>query len=216
MAKGATSVNVSFPSTDGAQAGDLWYDTDNYHKIDSIGVHQIDVNINKIPAYQRGGTVIPRKEIVRKSSVRMTDDPISLYIAVNKDSRAHGTLFIDDEKSYDYRQSKYLYLQFHFDKDTLTSKHIDKDANFDSKSKLEKVLIAGIDKYKIPSYATLKTSDGEQTRLEIVEFTKSYFVINPNVSFRDEWSITLSGAKQNIFSAFLFILTFLTISKNYF
>lgn len=214
MAKGVNRVNVTFPSTDGNQAGDLWYDTDNYYKIDSVGVHSIVVDIMKIPVYQKGGTIIPKKETIQKSSVYMTNDPISLYIAVDKDNQAQGTLFIDDEKSYDYRQSKYLYLQLDFVKDTLTSKHIDKNTDFESESKLEKVVFAGIN--TAPAYATLKTSDGQSKRLEIVEFTQNYFVIDkPDVTFREEWTITFNGGKQNVFCAFLLIFSILLLVKNF-
>lgn len=216
MEKDVKDVNVSFPSTNGAREGDLWYDTDNYHKIDFVGSTTIDVDINKTPVFQRGGTIISKKEVIRKSSVRMTDDPISLYVAVDKELRAHGTLFIDDEKSYDYRDSsKYLYLQFDFVEDRLTNRKVDRDADFETMSKLGKVVIAGV--AEIPSYATLTIPGGQSKRLEITEFTQNYFVIdNPDVSFRDEWSIILNGAKQKAFCATLLIATFLLVIKNLF
>jgi len=212
MEKGAKNVTVRFPSTDGAQAGHFWYDTDDYHKITAVGVQTIDVNINKTPVYQRGGTIITKKEIVRKSTVTMTNDPVSLYVAVDKDNRAKGTLFIDDETSYDYRESKYLYLAFDFNSDTLTSSHIDQGADFETECKLDKVVFAGVE--KLPSYVTVRTSDGE-SRLEIVEFTQNYFVIdNPNVSLRREFTIILNGAKQNVSCTSLLIATFLVLVKN--
>ena len=215
MVKGATNVTVKFPST-GDRTGDFWYDTDGYNKIESLGAYTIDVNIEKTPVYQRGGTVIPKKETIKKSTAYMGSDPISLYVAVDQKHQAKGTLYIDDEKSFEYREKKYLYLQYEFTEKTLSSKRIDKDADFVTESKINKIVIAGFKPNEIPDYATLKSTNGE-SRLEIVEFNLNYFVIaNPDVSVRDEWTIVLNGAKQNVFSVTLLIATLLLLVKNFF
>lgn len=215
MEKGVTHVNVTFPST-GADSNDFWYDTDNYDKLDMAGVYTVDVDISKTPVFQKGGSVVPKKEIRRKSTTYMHDDPISLYIAVDNDNQAKGSLYIDDETSFEYREKKYLYLEYEFVKDTLSSKRIDKDADYEAKSMINKIVIAGLKTNEIPEYATLKSSEGE-TRLEIEEFNKNYFVIaNPKVSVREEWTIVLNGAKQNVFCVTLLIATFLLLVKNFF
>lgn len=52
-------------------------------------------------------------------------------------------------------------------------------------------MIVGLD--KTPSAATLRTSDGHSTQLEIIDVKKTSFVIRkPGVSMMDKWSITLN------------------------
>lgn len=202
LSKGARSVNVFFPSIDGDKLGELWYDMDDNRKIESVGVAAVDVDMKKTPVYQKGGTIIPKKEIAKRSSVHMVDDPISLFIAVNKEGKAQGTLYIDDEESYNYRRGKYLYLEFYFNGTTLTSKFIDHQANFTTKSQLTRIVIAGRD--KASAYATLETSDGKSAQIEVIDVNENYFTIqSPDVNLGTEWSITLSGAGRNVFCSSL-------------
>lgn len=195
--EGVTKVNVHFPSIDGDKKGERWYDTDDYKLFESVGVQVIDVDAKKTPVYQRGGTIIPKKEIIRKSSVWMRDDPVALIIAVDSDEKADGTLYVDDELSYNYQTGKYLYLKFELNKKILTSKFVDKNANFTTKSLFDKVLIAGFK--DLPPFANLKTSNGESKQLEITKSSDLFFTIeNLKISLMDEWTLDISGAKQNI------------------
>jgi mannosyl-oligosaccharide alpha-1,3-glucosidase len=114
MVRGAQKVDVYFPSRNGEKQGDLWYDIDDYRKIDRVGVESVPVNSYKTPVYQRGGTIVARKMRIRRSAVLMHEDPFTLVVALDANKHAKGTLYIDDEKSFAYRQGKYLYLEFEF------------------------------------------------------------------------------------------------------
>ena len=203
MVKGATEVNVYFPSTDGAFESDMWYDSDDYSTISTVGSKAIKVDANKIPVYQRGGTIVPKKETVRNSSALMHDDPYTLIVALDKQRHAHGTVFIDDEKSFDYRRGKYLYINFEFHDSKLSLQFID-NANYTTNSKLEKVVVAGLE--YIPKTATLQSKDGTMTNLEIKEADDVSFVIKASdVSLMNEWTITVSGAVHNILCGSLLV-----------
>ncbi|KAJ6649262.1 Neutral alpha-glucosidase AB, partial [Pseudolycoriella hygida] len=170
---------------------DLWYDIDDYSITASTsGTKSIPVDAKKTPVYQRGGTILPRKETVRKASTFMKNDPVTLFIAVDNNEQASGTLFVDDEESYDYRNGKYLYLNFSFANDVLSSKFVDDDATFTTSVELKRVVIAGLS--KIPSYATLKLSTGATSQLEIVNITDNSFAISGgNAKIMEEWEIAL-------------------------
>jgi alpha 1,3-glucosidase len=122
MQKGVSKVDVYFPSRNGDKVGDLWYDIDNYRKIDRVGVESVAVDGYKIPVFQRGGTIVSRKMRIRRSAILMNEDPFTLVVALDANKHAKGTLYIDDEKSYGYRQGKYLYLDFEFKDGVLSSK----------------------------------------------------------------------------------------------
>lgn len=122
MQKGANKVDVYFPSKNGDKQGDIWYDIDDYRKIERVGIETVPVTPYKVPVYQRGGTIVPKKERIRRSAILMHDDPYTLIVAVDASKQAKGTLYIDDEKSYEYRQGKYLYLEFEFKNGVLSSR----------------------------------------------------------------------------------------------
>jgi alpha 1,3-glucosidase len=107
--KGHNNVPVFFPNED------LWYDVDTFLKVDeaiSGKFVTIDANIDKVPVYQRGGSIIPRKLRLRRSSKMMEKDPYTLYIALDKDGKAEGTLYIDDEHTFDYTRGMYIKRRF--------------------------------------------------------------------------------------------------------
>ena len=48
------------------------------------------------PTLQRGGTILPRRERVRRSALLAIHDPITLHVAPNTVNGANGMLFLDD------------------------------------------------------------------------------------------------------------------------
>lgn len=191
LTSGATSVNVHFPLKS-ASASDLWYDIDDYTIAASTSqTKTIAVDKNKTPVYQRGGTVLPRKETIRKSSAYMKNDPITLFVAVDANSQASGTLYIDDEESYDYRSGKYLYLRINFANNALTNSYVDEDASFTTPVELQRVVVAGLS--KAPLYATRKLANGVTTRLDIVNVTATTFTISgAGTKMMDKWEIAVT------------------------
>lgn len=122
LQQGVSKVDVYFPSVDGKKQGDLWYDVDDFRKITTAGFETIPVTNLKIPVYQRGGTILPKKERIRRAATLMTHDPVTLMVALDKELSARGTLYLDDEKTYDYRNGKYTYLNLEFKDNVLTAK----------------------------------------------------------------------------------------------
>jgi mannosyl-oligosaccharide alpha-1,3-glucosidase len=193
--KGATEVKVYFPSIDGGSESAIWYDCDDYSKIDSVGEKSIKVDMNKIPVYQRGGTIVPKKETVRMSTVAMENDPYTLIVALDKNQHAHGTLYVDDEKSFDYRRGKYLYINFEFHGGKLTNHFVD-PANFTTSNKIEKIVVAGL---KFVAKSATIEKDGKTSNLEIESASEAFAVIKASdAMLTSEWTITVSGAIQNL------------------
>jgi mannosyl-oligosaccharide alpha-1,3-glucosidase len=212
MEKGASKLMVYFPSTDADNKnGDRWFDFQYYDEIRNflgqtpLGVNTFDVGPSRNMVFQRGGSIIPKKENVEKSSAYMKDGPITLIAALDENHKATGTLFIDDEKSFEYRNGKYLYLKFDYNFETITSKFIDKSANYSAGNLLERIVVTGAP--YIPTYATINTTDGQSRVLEIFSnWNSRYFIIiGIDASLSDEWIITVSGAIRNLIAANLII-----------
>jgi len=97
----AQQVKVEFP------AKDNWYDVDTLKEMvtETSGEAtslNLKCNLDKMPAYQRGGSVLARKLRLRRSSRLMYSDPYTLYVALDRSGLATGDLYMDDEHSFDH------------------------------------------------------------------------------------------------------------------
>lgn len=53
----------------------------------------------------------------------MHNDPFTLYVALDDKQSASGTLYVDDYQSFEYKNDKkYVYVNFSFEKNKLTSR----------------------------------------------------------------------------------------------
>lgn len=154
---GATEVSVYFPG----EGKVTWYDIDTMRPYQQAGYVNMPVTIHNIPVFQRSGSIVPRKIRIRRSTVAMKNDPYTLIAIADNDGKATGTLYIDDETSFEYRHGKYLYLRLNLSGTKLTSTLIDKLASFETQSWLERIDIAnppkGIKSAQLESHS--KSSD---------------------------------------------------------
>lgn len=181
---GASHVNVHFPGRE-----QYWYDVLTHERIDHEGSMNIPVKMDHIPVYQRGGSIIPKKERIRRSSALMHDDPITLMVALDKDGKANGTLYIDDGISYEYRtDKKSLYMQFVFDGQRLSG-HQMHTPGYQTGSWLERVVFIGIEKE--PTGAKLISPSGKEEILGVqYEARKKLLTVRkPGVNMAEDWEI---------------------------
>lgn len=187
--EGAAKVDVYFPRHSATGDGDFWYDIDDFALYDSVGYVTVPVDSYKIPVFQRGGTIVPKKERIRRASPLMKNDPYTLIVCLDRAHEANGTLYADDEQSYEYRDGKYLYLQLEYKNNVLTSKPIDKSASFETLSWIERVIVAGAD--KVPQSATLSTVTKRIT-LDVIKNERTFTIRKPGVSITEPWEISLN------------------------
>ncbi|XP_055615481.1 neutral alpha-glucosidase AB [Toxorhynchites rutilus septentrionalis] len=186
---GQTKVDVYFPTNKNGES-DYWYDADDNSKHASAGYHSVSVDSYKVPVYQRGGTIVPHKDRIRRAATLMKDDPYTLVVALDKDGHSKGTLYIDDETSFEYRHGKYMYIELEFKNNVLSSKKIDETASYATKTWLERVILVGLSKQ--PKSATLYLLHGESTELNVYAENNAFIVRKPGVSMVDSWSLKLN------------------------
>ncbi|XP_044733910.1 neutral alpha-glucosidase AB [Chrysoperla carnea] len=188
---GASSVDVYFPGG----SDELWYDIDTYKQYKGEGTVTVPVDMAKIPVFQKGGTIIPTKQRYRRSLTLTHDDPYTLIVALDSKGEANGTLYIDDNESFEYQKGKYLYLSFTFKNNVLTARRIDQDATYPANSWIERVIVIGYSK-SAPAAASLKI-DGKKdiiklpVTLDETRQHKTLVVKKPAVKMTQTWSITL-------------------------
>ena len=101
-APGVTETAVKFPTDD------KWYDAETLIAVTDEGqagqTNEITVasDIDIIPVYQRGGSIISRKLRLRRSSEVMKADPYTLFIALDAIGGATGDLYMDDEVTFNH------------------------------------------------------------------------------------------------------------------
>ena len=194
---GVTETEVKFPLQDN------WYDVDSMASIpfsnqtsslfESV---KVSSDINKIPVYQRGGSIIARKLRLRRSTQLMIKDPYTLYIALdNKSNNASGVLYMDDENTFDH-DKKGFFAVANFNVDMTKSiqneaytdeaKNIDEWLDDDLKSSrlVERIVIMGVE--KVPS--AMKLGEIELTFSHDAS-SKVTVVRKPEVSALDNWEI---------------------------
>ncbi|KAK2445095.1 Glycosyl hydrolase family 31 protein [Trifolium repens] len=98
-----------------------WYDLRTGTVYKGGVTHKLDVTEESIPAFQRGGTILTRKDRFRRSSTQMANDPFTLVIALNSSQAAEGELYIDDGSSFGFLEGAFIHRRFIFANGKLTS-----------------------------------------------------------------------------------------------
>ncbi|KVH87476.1 Galactose mutarotase-like domain-containing protein [Cynara cardunculus var. scolymus] len=148
-----------------------------------------------IPVFQRSGTIIPRKDRFRRSTVQMENDPYTLVIAVDSSGEAEGELYIDDGKSYEFNKGAYIHRRFVFSNGTLTSVNLAAGTQFLSDCTIERIILLG--HLSKPKSARIEPSNHaaevELGPLQIQSKIRSSVLTirKPNVRVSDDWTIKL-------------------------
>uniref|UniRef100_A0A8C8I8Z6 Glycoside hydrolase family 31 N-terminal domain-containing protein n=1 Tax=Oncorhynchus tshawytscha TaxID=74940 RepID=A0A8C8I8Z6_ONCTS len=184
--------------------GEVWFDVHTFQKhngaqnlyipvtISSITscIHSLFDSLSRyqIPVFQRGGSIIPRKARVRRSSSCMEHDPYTLFVALSPKRFAQGELYIDDGHTFNFdKQKQFIHRRLSFANKAL---NLAPGSQFITPSWIEKIVILGASK---PSKATLKTPDGKENLLEF-EFDASMSVLTlrkPGVNAGVDWTVVL-------------------------
>ncbi|CAH1791374.1 unnamed protein product [Owenia fusiformis] len=183
--QGAVGVTVYFPGTD-----QVYYDADTYKAFPGGQNTYIPVTLNKIPVFYRGGNIIARKERVRRSSILGRLDPYTLVIALNKQGRASGDLYIDDYQSFSYKNGEFIHRKFTFENNKLTNSNADSSGSFETASWLERVRIVGLNRR--PSKIQITSSSGT-TELEFKYDNNNDMLTirKPSINIAQDFTITL-------------------------
>ncbi|KAK3885252.1 hypothetical protein Pcinc_010526 [Petrolisthes cinctipes] len=186
--EGATSASVYFPPG-------VWYDVLDLTLHQGPATRTVSAPREKIPVYQRGGSIVPKKERVRRASSLMRNDPYTLVVAPDANGNAQGSLYIDDEHTFQYRQGQFLYLGMWYEGSVLNVKKVDPRGKYHTGSWLERVIVLG--RTKRPSKVTLTSSaHGTQTLESHFEPASGgrvsrLTIRKPGVTMNEDFTITI-------------------------
>jgi len=198
---GHTQVAIHFPIQDS------WYNVRTLQQVmlstmgtpvDSF-VRKITVSapLDRIPVYQRGGTIIPRKLRLRRSTEPMKFDPYTLYIALSNHKYSQGQIYIDDETTLSYQLNHdYALANIVFENNAITNKvqlgsgfsYSAHDASI--KYNVERILVMGFETPPARVISVSPSSDEqEDLQMEYSDTTHVCIIRKPNVSVVEEWTI---------------------------
>uniref|UniRef100_A0A665XF44 Neutral alpha-glucosidase AB n=1 Tax=Echeneis naucrates TaxID=173247 RepID=A0A665XF44_ECHNA len=183
--EGARGVTAYLPGKD-----EVWFDVHTFQRHNGAQNLYIPVTMSSIPVFQRGGSIIPRKLRVRRSSTCMEHDPYTLFVALNSQRKAEGELYIDDGHTFNYEKEEFIHRRLSFANNILSSLNLAPDAKFTTQSWIERIVILGASK---PSKITLKAADGQESQVEF-EFDASMSVLTlrkPGMNSGADWTVTL-------------------------
>ena len=131
------------------------------------------------------------------TSEMMKNDPYTLFIAIDGDGsdpkeEASGKLFIDDEKTYDYKKGKFDHRNFVYKGGVLENVKVSGDEDgYQCTSWIERLVFMGVSKDVVA--VTLSSSEGESRDLEFTfdKTAKLLVVKKPNLSVTEEWKVAI-------------------------
>lgn len=185
---GVTSTTIYLP------APDQWYDIRTFQMLPGRGrAEPVQAPLDKIPVYQRGGSIIPTWERTRRSSSQMQSDPFTLVVALDANQFAAGNLYFDDGVSL---SSSSLNRHFVFHDGVLTSTATHQ--TWAAKNQIERIRILGYSRSAAPSAIVLKQKPEGQSNEVTTPLTFSFdpqlrviVIRKPGVSISTDFRIEL-------------------------
>lgn len=120
----------------------------------------------------------------------MEDDPYTLFVALNPQRAAEGELYIDDGHTFNYEKKDFIHRRLSFANNVLSSVNLAPDAQFSTRSWIERIVILGASK---PNKVTLKAAEGQESQVEF-EFDASMSVLTlrkPGMNAGLDWAVNL-------------------------
>ncbi|KAI5122326.1 hypothetical protein M0805_002493 [Coniferiporia weirii] len=73
----------------------------------------VKAELDQLPLFIQGGSVVPTRERPRRSSPLMQRDPFTLRVALNDAGSARGELYLDDGESYAHESGNIVWREFY-------------------------------------------------------------------------------------------------------
>ena len=198
---GATSAEVALPGG-GTQ---VWYDYETFQRYSGGRTARVDAPLGRTPVFLRGGTVVPRRDRVRRASDLMHGEPLTLVVAADGQGRADGVLYLDDGESYAFEKGVYAFKTISLSANRLTAadateslraQHADGRAAFRAANRvaIERIILVGLP--SIPKRVDV-TAAGQTTALEFAGSKTPYGTVvvhlkRPVANAADNWEISLT------------------------
>lgn len=198
-APGVTETEIYYPGND------IWYDSEtlwlvsNQAPLNGYEKNTVKCPIDVgVPVFQRGGSIIPRKLRLRRSAKLMKVDPYTLFIALDANQKASGTLYMDDEETFAHF-TKDEYAEANFSADfsstaatisnsaSLGDGWTDKALDMSTDRAIERIVIMGVN-----SEPKSIAQDGDEVYFHYDAEVRVLVLRKPYVSALLDWELSVT------------------------
>ena len=167
---------------------------------------QVDVTMETIPVFLRGGSIVPRKERTRRSTAQMVDDPFTLWVVLDNNGAASGDLYLDDGRSFAFQRGIFAHRRFTFRDGRLSSARVSaperaaiqpyKDSKYQPTQVIERIVVLGLAggpnrwQVKLQGGSALQAASGPLVlRPELASSTVALVIRKPDLLVADDWTL---------------------------
>ncbi|KAK6755670.1 hypothetical protein RB195_014197 [Necator americanus] len=191
--KDTYNVNVDLPHGDDKTR---WYEWETGIER-SAGPSYVDVPITHIPVFQRGGTIIPTWQRVRRAASLMIQDPLTLYVALDRNGNAKGSVYLDDGVTHDYKKGVFISAEMQYKVKSSTESTIygqpsPDSGSYETEAWIERIVVRGLD--RIPANVSIIRASDPTVKLQFsYDHGKKVLLIRkPLVSITQSYKITIT------------------------
>jgi alpha 1,3-glucosidase len=98
----------------------------------------------RTPVFLRGGRIVPLRRRVRRSSVLMFADPVTLVVGLDAAGKAEGEIYVDDGDTFTFSRRTFVHRRFTFDGAQLRGEALTRGEVQQYDVVIEQVQIAGL------------------------------------------------------------------------
>jgi alpha 1,3-glucosidase len=203
----ATSVDINLPDAD------RWFHFPSGEAVaPKTSIVTMAVTMSTMPAFLKGGRILPTRQRLRRSSAATVNDPITLFVAANAQGNAAGELYLDDTHSFDYQKGGYALADISLSDSTLTLRPTNAvaaprdEAQFKTPVVVERIVLLGLKSKPTSARAVVQSSNtvsvdasgsavagGASRDLILVNGEHDAVIIrNPGLPVDGSWSIELT------------------------
>jgi alpha 1,3-glucosidase len=137
LERGDASITVDLPEG-------RWY---RWSKLNEVaGKIDVPYHGGRTAVFLRGGSIVPMKERIRKSSELMFVDPFQIVVGLNGEGKAEGELYVDDGETFKFvQEGEFVHRKIVFEGNVLKSVPAVGSGQFkDFQVVIEQIKIAGL------------------------------------------------------------------------
>uniref|UniRef100_H3CYV5 Glucosidase alpha, neutral C n=1 Tax=Tetraodon nigroviridis TaxID=99883 RepID=H3CYV5_TETNG len=184
---GVQEVQVLLPGS-----GEVWYDVHSAKMYRGGRTVSLPVTLDTVPVFQRGGSVVCRWMGRGSCTAEFQQLPLSVTVALSAQGAADGELYLDDGRSFSYRDRKAFCLRrFRMQSGCLVCCSGSKDGSFDCDTVIQSVSILGMERK--PSAPTVRVSGAPDKSVGFgyVEMCRTLTVNSLNLRASLDWEIRI-------------------------
>ncbi|XP_077392790.1 neutral alpha-glucosidase C-like [Festucalex cinctus] len=185
---GITELQVLFPG-----AEELWYDIKSAEVHQGGGTLSIPVTLDRIPVFQRGGTMVCRAVAAGTCTADLRKMPLAITVALDSQGVAKGEVYLDDGHTFLYRdKQEFCLCSFHMLAGRLQCRAAGEVRRYKCRTLVRSVGILGVrDKPSAVQVYAVEGGQGDSVEFEHDAERGVLSIGNLELSLDDEWDIQI-------------------------